>query len=302
MMRSLYSGVSGLRNHQTRMDVIGNNISNVNTVGFKSSRVIFQDVYSQTSKSASAGIAGTVGGTNPMQIGLGVTLAAIDVLHTQSATQRTDRALDLMIQGEGFFVVDTNGDEAGGLNYTRAGNFYLDNAGNLVNSSGYYVMGYKPDTTTGNPPEATTDGEDRSEHLTTLNMALFDDIYIDETGAIKGIQKTDAATTDTSLDAANDGLEVTIGFVAISTFTNVSGLEKQGNSLYSETGNSGAAFITAPSMDGAGAVVPGALEMSNVDLAAEFTDMIVTQRGFQANSRVITTTDSMLEELVNLKR
>ncbi len=224
------------------------------------------------------------------------------MLHTQSATQRTDRALDLMIQGEGFFVVDTNGDEAGGLNYTRAGNFYLDNAGNLVNSSGYYVMGYKPDTTTGNPPEATTDGEDRSEHLTTLNMALFDDIYIDETGAIKGIQKTDAATTDTSLAAANDALEVTIGFVAISTFTNVSGLEKQGNSLYSETGNSGAAFITAPSMDGAGAVVPGALEMSNVDLAAEFTDMIVTQRGFQANSRVITTTDSMLEELVNLKR
>ncbi|MDR3311064.1 MAG: flagellar hook-basal body complex protein, partial [Oscillospiraceae bacterium] len=139
MMRSLYSAVSGLRNHQTRMDVVANNISNVNTVGFKASRVIFQDVYSQTSRSASAASGTSLGGTNPIQIGLGLKLATIDVLHNPAATQRTDNPLDIAIEGEGFFVVR----EGTKTYYTRAGNFYVDNVGNLVTSSGAFVQGAK---------------------------------------------------------------------------------------------------------------------------------------------------------------
>jgi flagellar hook protein FlgE len=146
MMRSLYSGVSGLKNHQARMDVIGNNISNVNTTAYKSSRVIFQDIYSQTLKAASAGTA-TLGGTNPAQIGLGVSLGDIDILFNSAAMQRTDNPSDLAIEGEGFFVVDTNGTDAGGMFYTRAGTFYVDNAGYLVTSDGYFIMGDDPTAT-----------------------------------------------------------------------------------------------------------------------------------------------------------
>lgn len=143
MMRSMYSGVSGLNIHQTKMDVIGNNIANVNTVGFKSSRVTFGEVFSQTIQGASSPNA-NLGGTNPKQIGLGASLGSIDVNMTEGASQRTDNNLDIQIKGSGFFVVSN----AAGNYFTRAGAFNIDKAGNLVNSSGMKVMGWQADATT----------------------------------------------------------------------------------------------------------------------------------------------------------
>ncbi|NLN47164.1 MAG: flagellar hook-basal body complex protein, partial [Clostridiaceae bacterium] len=150
MLRSMYSGITGLKNHQIKMDVVGNNIANVNTVGFKSSRVTFQDIYSQTIRPAAAPNAGAgTGGTNPQQIGLGVTLGSVDVMYTNSATEYTGSPLDLSLDGDGFFVVN-NGEQN---LFTRAGNFTMDRDNRLVNASGMYVLGWSlPDPT--DPPTA----------------------------------------------------------------------------------------------------------------------------------------------------
>ena len=318
MMRSLYSGISGLRNHQTRMDVIGNNISNVNTIGFKASRTIFQDVFSQTVQSGSSNQAAEwgSGGTNPIQIGLGVRLATIDVLHGPAPMQRTDRALDMMINGDGYFVVgmpNVNHDDpfdpdpdSGTIQrfdymFTRAGDFRLDNEGYLVTSTGYYVMGYAvaPEEEDGTPIDL--EDYDPDTHgpifwrrvVDTLPMAIKveDDqvgISVDNDGFVKIIQ---------------NNRSVPIFQLALAMFANNEGLERAGNSLYREGTSSGQAQIDVVNGEySAGTVSSGGLEMSNVDLATEFTDMIVTQRGFQANSRIITVSDTMLEELVNLKR
>jgi flagellar hook protein FlgE len=261
------------------MDVIANNISNVNTIGFKSSRVVFQDVMSQTSRSA--GAQGTqYGGTNPMQIGLGVKTAAIDVLHTQSAFQRTDNPLDLAIEGDGFFVVAENvASGTPNYKYTRAGNLYLDNTGHLVTSEGLYVQGWTG-TNPPTPPQTSPGAK--------IDLKDYNGISIDTNGVIWGLNPSNVKTQ--------------IATIAIATFVNPPGLEKQGSSLYDETPNSGAAVYNVARTGAAGAVSAGGLEMSNVDLSAEFTDMIITQRGFQANSRIITTSDTLLEELINLKR
>ena len=288
MMRSLYSAVSGLKNHQTRMDVIGNNIANVNTAAYKTSRVVFQDIYSQTLRTGASG-SDTLGGTNPTQVGLGVTLSAIDVIHTSAPTAYSDNPTDLAIEGDGYFVIDINGvgtddENLGGVFYTRAGNFYVDNLGRLVTSDGYFVLGYTYDPGDDIVTPTTPDVDD----LEIIELEGYTGISFDNTGVIWGINAADE--------------KVAIAKVAIAMFTNNSGLEKKGGSLYGATGASGAAVYTGAREMGAGKLNPGGLEMSNVDLAAEFTDMIITQRGFQANSRVITTSDSMLEELVNLKR
>lgn len=301
MMRSLYSGISGLRNHQTRMDVIANNIANVNTAGYVASRVVFKDVFSQTSKYASAST-DAIGGTNPIQIGLGMSLATIDMLHGGGAAfARSDRELDFMIQGEGFFIIDIN-NTLGELRYSRAGNFYWDNAGNLVNGDGHYVMGMMVEEKYDSTTDVREDYDPLTDTLAVITTtdpatgkALYKDMFIDDNGLIIG----------TALEAGTGyvaGDKVTIGYLVLATFNNNNGLEKVGNSLYKESNNSGEAAFSVAGVDGAGTLLAGGLEMSNVDLASEFTDMIVTQRGFQANSRIITTSDSILEELVNLKR
>lgn len=282
MMRSLYSGVTGLRNHQTRMDVIGNNIANVNTVGYKSSRVVFQDIYSQTLRPASGPNGTDSGGTNPQQIGLGVTLATIDILHTRSAAQYTGAPLDLSIEGEGFFAVSNSGQ----LSYTRAGNFYTDVDNNLVNANGYMVQGYEVDTDGVIQTDPVT-GDPIIENI-YINPDYYD-VTIDKNGGIIGLEK---ATNDKHY----------LGQMILASFVNQNALEKVGQNLYRNTINSGDPEFNTPGTGGTGQLNPGTLEMSNVDLANEFTDMIVTQRGFQANSRIITTTDQMLEEMVNLKR
>lgn len=283
MMRSLYSGVTGLRNHQTKMDVIGNNIANVNTIGYKSSRVIFQDIYSQTVKPATSASA-TSGGTNPQQIGLGVQVATIDVMHTKGTPQYTGYALDLSIDGDGYFVIENGIDQT----YTRAGNFYVDNNNYLVDANGNFVMGIMTLELPAVTPVPDADGHYAAGDLTRIQIdPSYTNLSIDGKGKISALNGSD--TED-------------IGTLVVSTFANPNGLEKCGENSYRPTVNSGGAEFSAPDSAGAGKLNPGTLEMSNVDLTAEFADMIVTQRGFQANSRIITTTDEMLEEIVNMVR
>ena len=568
MMRSLYSGVAGLKTHQTRMDVIGNNIANVNTTAYKSSSMTFSELMSQTTQKASGANATTgVGGTNAKQIGLGVKAGAINTaITTQGSAQSTGNPFDIMITGDNFFVV-SNGSENF---FTRDGSFYVDGAGNLaMTSTGYNVMGWGVDETTGNikqdtvtalrimsaanmtyPPEATTkanisgildenDKDVTSANGKTVNLNFYDargysytakftfkqsggdktneysmelNKILDSTGAEIDISKlkfgnrsqqkmetkvtlnTDAykwdgkvlktkdgttevanladifnqdgslitpqddaaaqkqqkaldaiakaygyegstdeflnlyitstankdkqltiqdllgnmmagkttdvlpadgsaitmegryfegttvvfnkdtgklesvggSTTNLNVNAAfsalggnfsdvtidlsectnydnkgtstigatsgdldglgtgrrlgdmigvfiqkdgmiyasyDNGMTKLLGQIATAAFANASGLEKEGDNLYSATLNSGefdgiGVDITA----GGGYMSPGQLEMSNVDLSSEFTEMITTQRGFQANSRIITVSDTLLEELTNLKR
>jgi flagellar hook protein FlgE len=259
MLRSMYSGISAMKNFQTKLDVIGNNIANVNTYGFKKGRTIFKDLVSQQIAGASAGV-------NPKQVGLGAQLAAIDTVHTQGSLQTTGRPLDLAISGDGFFTLkDANGQ----ILYTRAGNFYLDSQGYIVDADGRHLLG------TGNA-DIKIDPDAKSFSIGsdgTINE-------VDSTGAVKPI-----------------------GTIQLAKFPNNGGLEKVGDNLFRPTVNSGGAQLDTPGGNkGTGTIVSGALEMSNVDLSEEFTEMIVAQRGFQANARIITTSDEILQELVNLKK
>jgi len=285
MMRAMFSAVSGLRNHQTMMDNLSSNISNVNTFGYKSSRTTFQDTLYQTLGGAAAAT-GPTGGTNPQQIGLGMRLSSIDNLMTQGAVQNTAIVTDVSVQGDGFFRVSTSATTFAGADkvqvdgdaeaYTRAGNFSFDAEGYLVTQGGDYVIGRNPaDTAT---IRMQVDPADTPRSVT-----------IDSSGVLSYI--TGAGTT------------VTVGTLSLATFPNQSGLLRQGDNQFIETPNSGTAVQGAPGgTTGAGTVSPGTLEMSNVDLAQELTQMIIAQRGFQANGRAITTSDEMLNELVNLKR
>lgn len=438
MMRSMYSGVSGLRVHQTKMDVIGNNISNVNTTGFKSSRTLFNEVFSQNLQGAS-GPTPNLGGRNPMQIGLGANVNTIDINMNEGASQRTDIVTDLKIEGNGFFIVRN----AEGTKFTRAGAFRVDVAGNLVNPAGMYVMGWKPDPDRPNEiqkaevtplkimsaenmyssPVGTTKGmisgninqndsqvqstalgapvtmnfydsqgypytaqfrvkkdpgnpaayqltlekvtDQNGKDITTTtnpNMAIdpnpvaltFDaagnianptaakfkiaaaetdfkskisDIEIDFSQitqfsgntTIEGVRGDkdkvgagNAAGKMTSYQIGGDGRIMAkysngdsklLGQIAVADFDNPAGLQKEGENLFGTTMNSGEFNGIGKDVTSIGSKInSGVLEMSNVDLSLEFTEMITTQRGFQANSRVITTSDEILQELVNLKR
>lgn len=264
MLRSMYSGISGMKNFQVKFDVIGNNIANVNTYGFKKGRTTFKDMVSQQISGASAPGNGR-GGVNPKQVGLGSQIATIDTVHTQGSLQTTGRTLDLSISGDGFFRLQRPG---GGEVYTRAGNFYLDKAGDLVNADGYYVL-----DDTGNKINVPTTAK-------SLSIGADGKVsYVDDAGTL--------VTNDT---------------IGLAKFANSDGLQKVGQNFFEATSNSGTPSNNAPGANGAGSIVAGSLEMSNVDLSEEFTEMIVAQRGFQANTRIITTSDQILEELVNLKR
>lgn len=275
MLRSLYSGVSGMRGFQTKLDVIGNNIANVNTTGFKAGRVMFKDILSQTVSGVTAPTPGTTGGVNAKQVGLGVTVGAIDTVHTPGSAMTTNVPTDLRLNGDGFFVVSPNGTFDSAF-LTRAGNFTLDANGDLVNPDGLYVL-----DTAGAPIH--------------LDLAAVTSFSIGTDGQI--------ITTDTAGTTTPSGV-----FIGVAKVANPAGLVKEGGNLYRLTPNAD----TNPTLDnpitdlagvgGRGAVISGELEMSNVDLTAEFTEMIVAQRGFQANSRIITTSDEVLQEVVNLKR
>jgi flagellar hook protein FlgE len=263
-----------MKGFQTKLDVIGNNIANVNTTGFKSSRVMFKDILSQTTSGASAPTDDGAGGINPKQIGLGVQVSSIDTLHLPGSAQTTNNPTDLRINGDGFFLIKMTAEQEQPY-LTRAGDFHIDANRNLVTSDGMYVC----DDGGGAP---ITLGED------TVSFSISQDGSIVET--------------------LGDGTIETNARIGVATVPNTEGLEKIGGSLYRLTVNAidGGViedFYGGNDADGGtGAIISGQLEMSNVELTNEFTEMIVAQRGFQANSRIITTGDSILEEVVNLKR
>ncbi|WP_127126464.1 flagellar hook protein FlgE [Georgenia sp. SYP-B2076] len=409
MLRSLFSGISSLRSHQTMLDVTGNNIANVNTTGYKSARTQFQDTLSQVVKAAGAP-QNAEGGTNPAQVGLGVQVAAITNDFTAGAAQQTGRALDMMITGDGFFIVEQGGEQL----YTRAGAFTLDALGQLVTSNGALVQGWPavggvvnanaplgnitlPVSTTmaakatteavfsGNLPADALDGTtgtpaapatwlDRSIEVydaagkaTSLNLrftrtpdaiagesqwnvtdpadaavppAVLSTVVFNTDGTLKAptaaltyktvavdfskltgyadLETIEAASQNgmgagtlqsfsmnadgTLIGSFSNGFKEPVGQIALGNFANAAGLEKAGGSTFRSTVNSGEAQIGAAGVGGRGSLGSGALEMSNVDLSQEFTNLIIAQRGFQAGSRVITTSDELLQELVNLKR
>jgi flagellar hook protein FlgE len=451
----MFSGVSGLRAHQTRMDVIGNNVANVNTVGFKSGRVTFQEIFSQTLSGASAPDSATGrGGTNPKQIGLGLSIGAVDTVMTRGSLQTTDNPTDLSIEGEGFFVC--KGGSADTFKFTRAGNFGIDKLGNLVTGGGLNVYGWQEykteadgtytfnteaeiepinlysdvynmnkkmisakatssivsagnlDASKAVPTPAVSNPLTSSTAQFTMPMTVYDslgnsydvNVYFTKTNidsndvttwsytvpslgtsasVTQGYDATSnygtvsfdsqgrymsSTTTNnhtlvptltlapnppngasdmvinldfskltsysadssakpteingystgtlTTFSIGSDGMitgvysngqQQPLGLIALAGFENPAGLQKVGSNLYIPTTNSGEfeKGVKAGS-EGVGSLSPGTLEMSNVDLSQEFTNMIITQRGFQANSRIITTSDEMLQELVNLKR
>ena len=463
MMRSLYSGVSGLQNHQTRMDVIGNNVSNVNTTGFKRGRVNFQDMISQQ-LSGAARPTEELGGVNPKEVGLGMTIATIEQVFTQENLQSTGVSTDVAIQGNGFFIMK-NGEESF---YTRNGAFGLDRDGTLVNpANGMRVQGWMARELNGemvvstaatptdlvipvgskDPAKATTnvnfacnlnkntpeilEGASASdiakgtwsteqkiydsfgnEHLLNVSFRRVvgnpnqweatvnidpDNAEFTQTrvglGTTDGVQNTFivnfdnfgrlASVTDTSGNVTNpegeivlqtsftvpganvdengnpyrqtmnislgtigdmkntitqsasksttkaysqdgytlgyldnfkidstgtitgvysNGTNRVIGQLALATFANDRGLEKAGDNTYVESNNSGMASIGESGVAGKGSLLAGALEMSNVDLSEQMTDMIVTQRGFQSNAKTIQTADTLLETVLSLKR
>ena len=284
MLRSLFAGISGLRVNQTMLDVTGNNIANANTTGFKASTTVFQDTLSQMLTGA-AGASPPRGGTNPIQVGLGVQLAATSTNFTQGSAQTTGRPTDLMIQGDGFFVTRKGNETL----YTRAGSFTFDDTGSLVTPTGNRVQGYLLGAD-GKPAGGLTD------------------IVMDPANAVPaapaGVELTSYSIgSDGKLRGVfDDGVQRDLGQLAIADFSNPMGLEKVGETSFRESASSGAAQIDVPATGRRGTIMGGTLEMSNVDLAAEFTNLILAQRGFQASSRVITTSDQVLEDLVNIKR
>lgn len=415
MMRSLFSGVSGLRNHQIRMDVIGNNIANVNTVAYKASRVTFEEAFAQLVQGASRppGNSNNVsGGVNPIQVGLGMNLGSIDLLYTQGNLESTGVNTDLAIQGDSFFVVSD-----GTQNYfTRSGNFQLDANGRMVASTNGFVVqgrlavdGVLQDSITdirlpfgqkaaplatttvslaGNLDSEAQVGDTRETTITVYDATGFRDeltvsftkattttwnytvdvangaavsgnagtltfdnqgrlaaplpatpfVYTPASGAanvsidvdfgtvgnIEGLSQFAAPSTAVlkeqdgytmgdlerfSVDQAGiitgaftNGVTLTLGQVVLGDFNNPAGLLRSGDNMFQISANSGSAVLGFAGEGSQSSIVSGALEMSNVDLAQEFTSMITAQRGFQANSRVITTADELLQELVNLKR
>jgi len=273
MLIALDSGVSALDQFQQELDVIGNNIANVDTVGFKSANVNFADAMSQTLGSNSSG---------SMQVGTGVLTASITSQFTQGSISSTGVQTDLAVNGNGFFVVkdpSTNSEYV-----TRDGDFSVDTSGYLVTSTGMRVQGYSD---TG---------------LTTLG-----DIKIDNTGAPGGdtaaVQSYSFGSNGTLTVQLADGTSFTRAQVLLQNFTSPTQLMNAGNNLYSNLTAAGPlATPTAPNSGGLGNLVTGSLEMSNVDLAGQLTDLITTQRAYEANAKVITTSDQILQDMVNLGR
>jgi flagellar hook protein FlgE len=274
MVRSLNAGVSGIQQFQSKLDVIGNNIANSNTLGFKSGRADFEDTFSQT----------LTGGANQIQIGSGVATGAVKSLFQQGTISRTNVPTDMAIDGDGFFVV--RNPVSNEMFAARAGAFEKDSQGYLVTSEGYRVQGYSDST-----------------------LTVRDDIRIDDTGkpdGDPGVYKSFGVDNQGRIHVTLSGGVATSfvrGQILLQKFQNPNALTKEGSNLYSGMDNAGAlAQIEAPGTNGLGGIESGHLEMSNVDIANEFTSLITTQRGFQASARIITTTDEMLQEVVNLKR
>ena len=288
MVRSLNSGVSGIQQFQERMDVIGNNIANVNTTGFKSARVDFADAFSDTIRPSSSSTINTAA-TPALQVGSGVTTSAIKNIYTQGGVNRTGYPTDLAIAGEGFFIVR---DPVSLVEYaTRSGDFRVDSNRYLTTNTGLHVQGFND---SGQSVRGDIRVDDLDRPSTVDPSAVMTGFSIDTEGRIK--------------IKLSNGSEFVRGQILMQSFLDNQGLVKEGSNLYSglaeagPLGGSSAPLAQAPGSNGLGRIESGALELSNVDLANEFASVITTQRAFQASARIITTSDEMLQELVNLKR
>ena len=343
MLRSLYSGISGMKVNQTKLDVIGNNLANVSTTAFKGSRVNFSTTISQTLGSASAA-SDSLGGVNGKQIGLGAQISSIDKIMSQGSMQSTSRSLDVAVDGSGYFMVATGPALTGGntdaitinengvenmpannsLAYTRDGSFVLDNEGNLLTSKGYRVLGFAMKTNDNNNnnngdnirPDGTVLYVESNNQTKAIDDKLVSLKIPDKVTKVTAQGETEVAVKSFNISA--DGLitgvletgEITaLGQIAMSSFKNEVGLTDIGNNMYEPSGSSGAAIIssgknspTNRNSSGYGDILQGYLEMSGVDMAEQFTDMIVATKAFQAAGKTITTGDEILSEIINLKR
>lgn len=297
MMGGMYAAISGLDVNQTMLNVTANNLANVNTVGYKSASVDFANSLTQVIRGGSAANAST-GGTNPVQVGLGVQVSATQNAMEEGSFQSTNDPLDIAIEGAGFLRVATGAPtaeapyETGALSnvdYTRAGNLTTNANGFLTTQSGEYVIGYSATAT--ETEAGTTYAPSETQAYIRIPPGSTD-ISIGQEGAVDYV--------DENPESPTYGQQVTAGYISLATFPNESGLERLGGSLWAQTPNSGAPIVGTPSTGGFGSTIGGELEMSNVDLASEMTAMITAERGYQANSRVITTADEMLSAAVSM--
>ncbi|GHP66688.1 flagellar basal-body rod protein FlgG [Helicobacter pylori] len=262
MLRSLYSATSGMLAQQTHIDTTSNNIANVNTTGFKKSRADFNDLFYQAMQYAGTNTSNTTLSPDGMEVGLGVRPSAITKMFSQGSPKETENNLDVAITGKGFFQVQL---PDGTTAYTRSGNFKLDEQGNLVTSEGYLLI-----------PQITL-----PEDTTQVNIGVDGTVSVTQ-----GLQTTSNV----------------IGQITLANFVNPAGLHSMGDNLFSVTNASGEAIVGNPDSQGLGKLRQGFLELSNVRLVEEMTDLITAQRAYEANSKSIQTADAMLQTVNSLKR
>ncbi len=297
MMAGMYAAISGLDANQAMLNDSAANLANVNTVGYKASSVTFADSLTQVIRGASAPTS-TTGGSNPVQIGLGVQIDATRNEMTEGAFQTTGNPLDVAIEGTGFLRVGQGEPPAkppytGGIPakimYTRAGDLTTNTLGFLTTQAGNYVIGRNAVATEGEAEATYAPGTEDSYIVVPPGST---NVSIGMDGSV--------GYTDNNPEDKTFGQHVVAGYISLATFANEGGLERLGGSLWGTTANSGTPIVGTPNTIGFGATVGGELEMSNVDLATEMTKMITAERGYQANSRTITTADTMLETLVSM--
>jgi flagellar hook protein FlgE len=298
MMAGMYAAISGLDANQAMLNDTASDLANVNTVGYKASAITFADSLTQVLRGAS-GPTSANGGTNPVQIGLGVQVNATRNEMTEGSFQTTNDPLDIAIEGNGFLRVGSGKPPAtepytsglpAAMQYTRAGNLTANSKGFITTEAGEYVIGR---TAVG-----TEEGEGNVSYAPGKEDSYIrippgsDNVSIGQDGSV--------SYTDENPESKTFQHRVTAGYISLATFPNEAGLERLGGSLWGVTANSGPPQVGTPDTPGFGSTIGGELEMSNVDMATEMTNMITAERGYQANSRVISTADEMLGTLVTM--
>ena len=295
MVGSMFAAISGLKSHQTKMDVIGNNIANVNTWGYKAQSANFMDAAYRTTIAGSAGTA-TSGGMNSSQIGYGANVGSITVNYTTGNRNPTGWGGDCMIDGPGFFIVSTSPitipqgtalTSNDGVMLSRVGILKFDSEGNLVDDQASFLLGYAVDA---NGAITGDLGLIKGKAGQTYSA-----VTVQTDGTVTAVVEKDTTGTN------NPGDVVTLGRLGVASVNNPSGLDKT-QGYYYKIGPNAGDISHGESNAATGKILSGYLEMSNTDLSTEMANMITTQRGFQANTKIITVTDQMLEELVNMKR
>ena len=298
MMAGMYAAISGLDSNQAMLNVTANDLANVNTVGYKAANITFADELTQVSRGA-AGPTSSTGGSNPVQVGLGVQISATRNEMTEGSFKSTGNPLDLAIEGNGFLRVGLGEPPATApfntglpksFNYCRAGDLTTNPKGFLTTAAGQYVIGHNAVAT--ETPMGNTYAPGKED--TYLDVpAGSTNVTIGQDGSVN--------YTDNNPESKTYQQRVTAGYISLASFANESGLERLGGSLWAQTANSGTPIVGTPGTVGFGSTIGGVLEMSNVDLASEMTTMITAERGFQANSRTISVADQMLQTLVQMQ-